>query len=584
MALEDYHHEALPNPRDYIRLVEIHPAEKNEHLTITIKAFQRALTPPYTALSYTWGNKELSKGIVANGKLLNVTENCWYALGQLRLHALCNYYWIDAICINQADDAEKSAQVNLMGKTYRNVELGAIAIGRHDRASKHLFSKLEEVLITRENYDAVEHLDHLDQECLERLSHDLAVLGMRPYWHRLWIVQEFALPRKVILLCGNSFIDFGAILSLKNALRGMAQGRSRKFSTRYDDNMLEMTPMASTVRLRQTIRNSQAGGTEFSNVIDLIGVRECIDARDRIFGVLSLVKWEEAEEPLSADYSLSKADLIDQALDHYKGDQLEVTGQLLRMLEVAANDPGMWAIWQHGTHRQNEAIPLRDPQPRRVRRAKLHSTMQVFRVRERTRLHPISEHWSCIMDSLRNAPSEYRALDIDGWLAAHPVLLPAATRIGDIIIEFERVILVPSEHRAHDYYNGSVLVLRPMQFSETLYSIVGHVLNFPRKCESSLSSNHFDVTEEMGFELNIDGADLLFWMWQQMHWGQKRCATLAECDEVMKVFSVGFCHGQFMSYARAWQSPYAQHLSELGMDKLLSTLPRAEQRLFETPA
>ena len=172
------------------------------------------------------GNEELVKTIVANDKVLHVTDSCWFALGQLRLNCLCKYYWIDAICINQKDDVEKSAQVDFMDATYRVVECGVVALGRHNRASQYLFQQLPALSFPRE-YPLQENgsgtgdsqplqartfseasLGALDPICRERLSTGMLALAMRPYWNRLWIAQEFALPPRIVLCCGNSCVNF----------------------------------------------------------------------------------------------------------------------------------------------------------------------------------------------------------------------------------------------------------------------------------------------------------------------------------------------------------------------------------------
>ncbi|KAK4505106.1 hypothetical protein PRZ48_003069 [Zasmidium cellare] len=322
MSLEQYQHDLLPDAQQYIRLVKIHPAAKKDPLTVTIEAHRRNSAPGYTALSYTWGDKQLTKGISANGKLLLVTKNCWYALGQLRLNNICDYCWVDAICINQADDAEKSAQVNLMGSIYRNASLGAIAVGRHDSATEVLFRVLEGLGIARDFNATDISLDQIEPELLERLARGLVALGMHPYWNRIWIVQEFALAPKAILLCGNGSVSFDAITALTNSLKEDSRGSKPRLTTRYDRTMMESTPMSATMRLRRMIRESSEGLIPFERLLDLLGPRQCSDVRDRIFGMLSLVKWESNVEPLVADYSLSRTELAAKTLQLYKGHQL----------------------------------------------------------------------------------------------------------------------------------------------------------------------------------------------------------------------------------------------------------------------
>lgn len=72
----------------------------------------------YEALSYTWGSPELTHSISVDGDFFPVAANLYRALERLRDAVLERILWIDAICINQADDAEKSQQVQAMSMVY----------------------------------------------------------------------------------------------------------------------------------------------------------------------------------------------------------------------------------------------------------------------------------------------------------------------------------------------------------------------------------------------------------------------------------------------------------------------------------
>ena len=83
------------------------------------------------ALSYVWGDSKVTRDILVNGVRLAVTENLESALREIRRVTVPGYgraesnvniaspfYWIDAICINQNDTAERSHQVSLMQMIY----------------------------------------------------------------------------------------------------------------------------------------------------------------------------------------------------------------------------------------------------------------------------------------------------------------------------------------------------------------------------------------------------------------------------------------------------------------------------------
>jgi Heterokaryon incompatibility protein (HET) len=58
------------------------------------------------------------KAITLSGRPWEVTQNLFSALQHLRLPNRDGILWVDALCINQADDDEKSRQVGQMRRVY----------------------------------------------------------------------------------------------------------------------------------------------------------------------------------------------------------------------------------------------------------------------------------------------------------------------------------------------------------------------------------------------------------------------------------------------------------------------------------
>ncbi|TLD05520.1 uncharacterized protein PgNI_09272 [Pyricularia grisea] len=91
----------------------------------------------YDALSYTWGcdgatNEFVKHPIVMNDKRHYVTTNLFNALRNIRLDDRERVVWIDALCINQADNDERSLQVAQMAKTYKYAVRVLIWLGPGD--------------------------------------------------------------------------------------------------------------------------------------------------------------------------------------------------------------------------------------------------------------------------------------------------------------------------------------------------------------------------------------------------------------------------------------------------------------------
>jgi hypothetical protein len=72
----------------------------------------------FEALSYTWGSPEDLVTISVQARPRHVTQNLAAALRRLRLPDAGRLLWVDALCINQADESEKSLQVAQMRQVY----------------------------------------------------------------------------------------------------------------------------------------------------------------------------------------------------------------------------------------------------------------------------------------------------------------------------------------------------------------------------------------------------------------------------------------------------------------------------------
>ncbi|KAH8592191.1 heterokaryon incompatibility protein-domain-containing protein, partial [Bisporella sp. PMI_857] len=74
----------------------------------------------YEAVSYAWGQADFCCHILVGGKeKLRITRSLKDALCRFRLASEVRRLWVDAICINQSDDFEKSTHIPLMSTIYQ---------------------------------------------------------------------------------------------------------------------------------------------------------------------------------------------------------------------------------------------------------------------------------------------------------------------------------------------------------------------------------------------------------------------------------------------------------------------------------
>ncbi|KAH8657720.1 heterokaryon incompatibility protein-domain-containing protein [Xylariales sp. PMI_506] len=200
--------------------------------------------PPYTALSYTWGPAQIElnedpksrnqpavpevKPILVDSMRFDVQLNLFDALCHLGSFRSGEYIWIDAICINQADQEEKTTQVAIMDLIYKKASKTTVWLGResiHTTRAVELLSSTAQVGrrvaldIGRSGYwhepPPRDDMLGFQKYGLPKLKendwvalHD--VFG-RQYFGRVWMTQEVALSRKLEVVCGYLTLNWDHI-------------------------------------------------------------------------------------------------------------------------------------------------------------------------------------------------------------------------------------------------------------------------------------------------------------------------------------------------------------------------------------
>lgn len=197
-----------------IRLIELHPraantpATPNDALRCELNPHDRGDTcPSYLALSYAWQHDGHRQSVIINKKTYLISETVEQALRQLRHRRNTVYVWIDQICINQDDKEEKNYQVQQMRHIYSEAEEVIAWLGMPFPNSKILFGFLQQIgaAVLKEKWKALTTaLDAVDLAAMKAAYRSLC---QRPYWKRLWIMQEFSVASRVRVVCGSSSID-----------------------------------------------------------------------------------------------------------------------------------------------------------------------------------------------------------------------------------------------------------------------------------------------------------------------------------------------------------------------------------------
>ena len=270
-----------------------------EALHFSITTVPRRFAPPYTAVSYCWGDDEASELVHLNGRRFWVRLNLWSCLYYLGLDAGRGGYthlWVDAICINQSDDAERNAQVRRMDQTYRSAACVSVWLGLPTVPDDRTRGWPEHVPVKTIEADPFDWSDNITD------------IANRVYWSRIWVIQEFLLGQNVVLCCSNKRIDWQAFQTILCWETGVDEFDPDFGTSRRDTNRAAaLTHGALPLVMHRHVDKYPEYLQPLYDLVVRHHRSECRDPRDRVFALLGLVTPLERRllERFFPDYSIS---------------------------------------------------------------------------------------------------------------------------------------------------------------------------------------------------------------------------------------------------------------------------------------
>jgi len=248
-------------------------------------------TPQYDALSYTWadenGNNAFSEGIFLGPEWLYfpVTVNCSAALRRLRHRRLQRRrVWIDSICIDQHNVQERTHQVGLMSIIYSTARTVIMYVGEDTCGSDQNGLKfMSLVREAREGYGIATELSGCDRRSASQFF-------SRPYFSRLWIIQEVALSRSAHLCCAGDVIPWSKFRPERLKIAGVEESQVPSW--------VDLTSLPQSRRSWRT--------ADLPRILLATSQCKSSDPRDRIFALLGLFGYSSISHThLKPDYSIS---------------------------------------------------------------------------------------------------------------------------------------------------------------------------------------------------------------------------------------------------------------------------------------
>jgi hypothetical protein len=263
-ALHDHHRwftelqPAHDRARPWIRILRLEAGAFGDPLHGRLTVEELDETEPFDALSYCCGPPILSCTITVNYTPgFRITQNLWNALQRVRKKDEDRRLWVDAVCIDQDDEREKSSQVRRMHTVYSRAEEVCIYFGE---CAEQTLKKREDPFgnTTRPEYHWTNAVGDDEDESFFKPVHSVRELqksaansyksskegrwaqegepfddnfmtamegnllsDLTPgtsrqhlWWNRLWTVQELLLARKPVVYCGPYTILWSNMIRL----------------------------------------------------------------------------------------------------------------------------------------------------------------------------------------------------------------------------------------------------------------------------------------------------------------------------------------------------------------------------------
>jgi len=307
-----------------IRILTILPGEWDQKIEVRLRTVPFVPDSPddipeYQALSYVWGSEDHPVNITiftypqdhtkGDGNM-SVTRNLECALRHLRYPDKSREMWIDALCIDQLNLAEKGPQVAMMGSIYQHAKSVVVWLGPEENDSDRameIVSFLGQQVHTTAHDAWIEPAPDAGGPNIGGTGPNgpadfeaLVNLFSREWFRRLWVRQEIAIAQRnrwsAYVLCGKGReIPFGVFWDVWYSLT-YQQGHQRNSPSppRWARRFFSLQGFLD-----------QHAYTRFELLHQDFFFSDCKNPRDRIYGVLSMLApdQQKAVESLNPDYN-----------------------------------------------------------------------------------------------------------------------------------------------------------------------------------------------------------------------------------------------------------------------------------------
>ncbi len=301
-------YQTLDSSRHEIRLLTV-KVDESPIITCTLTTVSLMDVLSFKALSYNWGREKAPQLLLLDGEEMEITANLDQALRQLR-HENHGLLFIDALCINQNNNSEKSEQVMLMKEIYSRATEVIAWLGP---AEHHSDDAMELMKIFGNSGPKREMTPGLaggyisTEECFAdnvALWDAVDVLLGRNYWQRTWILQELALAKTVVLRCGTKSAAFEDLHAIYSVIGRWADSPDVRELTLRAAHLYSIALLLSL----RDLDGMNKDGMPMTSILAESQDQLVSDLRDKVYGLLGMASDALILVPLLS-YDISEAEV-----------------------------------------------------------------------------------------------------------------------------------------------------------------------------------------------------------------------------------------------------------------------------------
>jgi hypothetical protein len=317
MAKKLYQYRPL-GPYDLTRVLHLHPAAERDALLRCDLEHRTEKDFFAKAVSYAWGPPLFTGTLLCDGNdnYIPITPSLEALLRSLRDDEDEVILWVDAVCINQHDAAEKSAQVQAMSDIYRRAyevvawvgddyEDGAKVVSFLDKHFMELSTAYHRVVLVDHRYRNVNDYEK-GMKALVKVETSLqATFGaggleafrkffLRPWFQRRWVVQEVVLARNATIRCGSERGHFSTFATGAKTMNLFFDSKEIQPSLGspflMEDHVADIINDLGNNYSQMSWKGRTTGGIRFPilGLLKSFHATQCSDDRDRVYALLGL--------------------------------------------------------------------------------------------------------------------------------------------------------------------------------------------------------------------------------------------------------------------------------------------------------